>query len=57
MENYVELDATVSIRLMMRDGESEEEANNRLYDILYDGLCYLTDHTVDFWIEHTRAVE
>ena len=49
-----ELKATVSLSLVMREGETKEEAENRLYDLLYGELCTLADHHIDFWIESTR---
>lgn len=57
MNDYVALDATVTIHMMMRDGETEEQASDRLYDVMYDGLCRLADHEIDFWFENVRAIE
>ena len=57
MSDYVALDATVTIHMMMRDGETEEQASDRLYDVMYDGLCRLADHEIDFWFENVRAIE
>ena len=48
------LKATVTISLVMRDGETEEEAADRLYDLMYDGLCNAADHHCEFWIENTN---
>jgi len=53
----MELIANVEIRLMMREGETEEQVNNRLYDLLYDGLTNVADHHADFWIEETRVAD
>lgn len=45
------LDATVKISLVMQEGETVEAAEARLYDLLFDGLCRVTDS--EFWIEST----
>ena len=45
------LKATVEISLGMMDGETEEAAAARLYDLLFDGLCRVAES--DFWIEST----
>lgn len=42
-----ELCAICSIRLMMREGETEEEALERLQSILDSELHNLADHTVE----------
>ena len=49
----MDLKARVEFVMLMRDGETEDEANNRLYDLLYGQLCQLADHRIDFWIEET----
>ena len=49
------LKAYVEIRMMMRDGETAEEAENRLYDLLWEGLCCNAEHEVDFWIDRTSG--
>ena len=51
----MKLYANVEIELMMRDGETEEQAASRLYDLLYDGLCNAADHEADFWIRGTES--
>lgn len=45
------LKATVEIALVMQEGETAEAAESRLYDLLFDGLCRITDS--EFWIEST----
>lgn len=50
MAEYITLDATVEICLQMVDGETEEEASERLYDVLYSNLCHLPNDHLDFWI-------
>lgn len=50
----MELKATVEISLVMRDGETYEEAENRLYDLLYDGLCNNAEAEMEFWILDTK---
>ncbi len=50
----MELKATVEITLLMRDGETFEEAENRLYDLLYDGLCNNAEAEMEFWILDTE---
>ena len=49
-----QLKATVTLSLVMREGETEEQAANRLYDLMYEGLCMCADHHCEFWIENTR---
>lgn len=53
----MKLKAIVEIELIMRDGESFEEANDRLHNLLYSGLCYNADASCDFWIESTEEVD
>lgn len=50
----MELKATVEISLLMRDGETFEEAESRLYDLLYDGLCCNAEAEMEFWILDTE---
>ena len=35
-------------------GETFEEAENRLYDLLYDGLCNNAEAEMEFYIYHTE---
>lgn len=42
--------ADVRITMLMRNGETEEDAQDRLYNLMYDGLCNVADHNVDFEI-------
>lgn len=46
----MELKATVEVVLMLKDGETLEEAENRLYDLLFDGLCRNAEAEVEFYI-------
>ena len=46
------LKAIVEINLVMEDGETFEEASDRLYDLLFDGLC--RNANCDFYIENTE---
>lgn len=48
----MELKAVVEINLVLEDGETFERANDRLYDLLFDGLC--RNANCDFWIESTE---
>ena len=49
----MELKAVVEIKLVMEDGETFEQANERLYDLLFDGLC--RNANCEFWIENTEV--
>jgi len=49
------LKAAVVLELILRESETEEEANNRLYDLLYKGLCQQADHQCEFWIESAEV--
>lgn len=51
----MELKAVVEIKLVMEDGETFEQANERLYDLLFDGLC--RNANCEFWIEDTEENE
>ena len=48
------LKATVTLSLVMKKGETEGQANDRLYDLMYEGLCQASDHDCEFWIESTN---
>lgn len=50
------LSADVNFRLLMRDGETRDEAMNRLTDLLLKELCQLADHHIDFWFEGCEIV-
>ena len=52
-----ELKATVTVSLAMREEETEEQASDRLYDLMYEGLCQTADHHCEFWIESVREAE
>ena len=49
--------ANVRLELIMRDGETEEAALDRLYKLLYDGVCNTEEHNCDFWIENASFEE
>ena len=53
----MELVETVTVRLLMRDGETMEEAKERLFQLMYDGLCNVSDHVCDFVVEAAEVVE
>lgn len=53
----MELKAMVELRLLMREGETEEQAANRLTDLLWGELCQLADHNIEFWMESTEVLE
>lgn len=57
MTEDIVLGATVDIHLTMVEGETEEEAVERLYDVLYTQLCHLPNDQIDFWIENVRTIE
>lgn len=48
------LKAIVTLSLVMREGETEEQANDRLYALMHEGLCQTADHDCEFWIESTN---
>lgn len=48
-----ELYAHVSIRMMFRDDETEEQARWRLHTVLTDSLATLADHNIEFEICNT----
>ena len=50
-----QLKATIEITMLCRDGESFDDAADRLYDLLFDGLCRTADHEVDFWVVSTEG--
>lgn len=50
----MEVKAIVEINLLMRDGETFEEASDRLYNLLYEGVCCNADATCDFWIQNVE---
>ena len=52
----MELKAIVEIKLIMNDGESFEEANERLYNLLYEGICCNANASCEFWIESTEEI-
>ena len=51
----MKLKAVVEIELDMERGETFNQANDRLYDLLFDGLC--RNAPCEFWIRDTDEVE
>lgn len=51
----MKLNAVVEIELDMENGETFEQAKNRLYDMMFNGLCKVAP--CDFWIQETNEVE
>lgn len=51
------LKAMVNISMVMEEGETVEDAKNRLFDCLYEGLCIPEDYRIDFSIEETEEVD
>lgn len=49
------LRATVTVTLCMGENETIEDAKDRLYDVLFDGLCNNADHMVDFVVEEMEG--
>lgn len=47
MENN-SIEVTLSVKMMMRENETEEQAQERLYNALYDGLCNNAEHQIEF---------
>lgn len=43
--------AVVNITMSLRNGETEEQTQDRLYMALYDGLCNNAEHQIDFVFE------
>lgn len=43
-----ELCAEIVVRLSLRENETAKQAEDRLYNILYDGLCNNAEHQIDF---------
>ena len=50
-----EIMATVEIKLVLNENETFEEAFDRLYDLLFDGVC--SHANADFWIENVKERE
>lgn len=44
------LKAEVLFQLQMRENETDEAAQERLFRLIYDNLCTLVDHQIDFEI-------
>lgn len=49
--------ADVTIRMPLHEGETEEQAQERLYTALYDGLCKNAENQIDFVIERQEIEE
>lgn len=45
------IEATVYVHLPIKDGETFEEANNRLFELLYNGLCKKADCDFEYECE------
>lgn len=53
----MELCADVTIRMFLREGETEEQAQDRFYTALYEGLCMNAENQIDFTIEKQEIEE
>ena len=51
-----EAKAVVSISILMQDGEDISSTEARLVDLLYEALCGLADHHIDFEIESVEEI-
>lgn len=51
----MKLKAVVEIELDMEKGETWKQANDRLYDLLFDGLC--RNAPCNFWIQESEDVD
>ena len=51
----MKLKAIVEIELDMENGETFNQANDRLYDLLFDGLCRNAPY--NFWIQETEEMD
>ena len=51
----MKLKAIVEIELDMGNGETFNQANDRLYDLLFDGLC--RSAPCEFWIQETEEMD
>lgn len=51
----MELNINVEIKFIVNDGETSEQAQNRLYDLLYDSLCRDADN--EFWINCVEELD
>lgn len=49
--------ADVTIKMPLCEGETEEQAQERLYTALYDGLCKNAESQIDFVIERQEIEE
>ena len=45
MKEYV---CDFTIYMVMEEGETEEEARERMYNQLFDGICNAVDYRMDF---------
>lgn len=50
-----EIVATVEIKLVLNENETFEEAFDRLYNLLFDGVC--CNANADFWIKNVEEKE
>lgn len=51
----MKLKAFVEIELDMENRETFEQASDRLYDLLFDGIC--RNASCEFWINDTKEIE
>lgn len=51
------LRAFVEIKMMMHDDETEDQADTRLYDAMYEGLCCQSSNHIEFWVENSYVEE
>lgn len=50
MENN-SIEVTLTVKMLKRENETEEQAQDRLYNVLYDGLCNNAEHQIEFTYE------
>lgn len=53
----MKLQMTVALTMLMREGETQEQAFFRLVDLLRSELCNLADHHIDYIVECAKVVE
>ena len=51
----MELNVNVEIKFIAENGETSEQAQNRLYDLLYDALCRNTKN--EFWFNCVEELD
>ena len=50
MENN-SIEVTLTVKMLKRENETEEQVQDRLYNVLYDGLCNNAEHQIEFTYE------